>query len=495
MNRTEPIVIGHTEQLLLDDFMVEDHFNLRRRLHQPIKHPTNPIMAGDQPWEDGVYMPNVHHDSSSGRFQMWYSMWDESAYRSAGLPNFDPKAHGHSYFTAYADSDNGFVWNKPRFDGNFYRQWQHTNIVLRGQRAAEGTCILRLPGSIATKHRFVAVYTDYGNQQRSGYEAYANISLSYSDDGIHWTTEKENPVIIGSRDNYHSLVYDEESRRFLLFGRVATWAAVDGRDPEVRKRNPKRRFAVSFSEDLKSWSYPRACLIPDESDLPDIDQLQVVKYGSHFLGFVSRMDVANMASNEVHLVFSQDGVRWQKLPGNQAFLPRGCPGAWDAGQVSPPANLLRVGDWLYLYYGGTLAPQRAYDNVSAIGMARLKPGRFIGREAGDEKGYLLTREFVLPGDHLFLNCVTYQEAGVPGLGEIRVEILKRPDEPSIHVQATAIQGFSFNECDPICMHLERVPVTFKGSPDLSKLRGRRVSLRFCIQRAILYSFIFTELGA
>lgn len=488
----QPLRIGQVEQLVLDDAIVEDHFNLRRRLHQPVKHPTNPIMAGDQPWEDAVYMPNVQYDAETGRFLMWYSMWDEHAYRSAGLPTFDPAIDGHLYFTAVAESDDGFHWIKPKFKDHPYRRWKQTNIVLKGQRAAEGTNIIRLPESSPTKRKFAAVYSDYGTQKRGAYEAYMNINLAYSDDGVHWEPDKDNPVIIGSRDNYHSLVYDEQQRTYFLFERPATWAAVDARDAEVRKRNTKRRFAVITSTDLKNWSYPQACLVPDDDDLPDIDQMQVVKYGSHFLGFVSRMDVANMATNEVHLVFSADGVRWQKLTGGMAFIPRGREGDWDGGQIAPPSNLTRVGDWIYLYYCGTRAPQRAYDNVGAIGMARLKPGRFIGREAGDQKGFLLTREFVVEANRLFLNCVAYQESAVPGLGEIRVEIIERPREPSIHTPAMPIPGFSFDDCDPICMHLERTPVTFKGNPDLSKLRGRSVYLRFCLQRAILYSFVFAD---
>jgi hypothetical protein len=46
---------------------------LRRRLHQPQKHPANPVLRGETPWEgQSPVLAHVLRDPASGRFRMWY---------------------------------------------------------------------------------------------------------------------------------------------------------------------------------------------------------------------------------------------------------------------------------------------------------------------------------------------------------------------------------------------------------------------------------------
>jgi len=67
--------IGRTKQLFLDDYIIADMHNLRRKLHRPVRYAGNPILAGDRPWEEvGVDLlgGTVLYDSEERLFKMWY---------------------------------------------------------------------------------------------------------------------------------------------------------------------------------------------------------------------------------------------------------------------------------------------------------------------------------------------------------------------------------------------------------------------------------------
>jgi hypothetical protein len=46
-----PVRIDASRQLFVDDYLIAAQDGLHRRLHQPRKHPTNPVMVAEAPWE------------------------------------------------------------------------------------------------------------------------------------------------------------------------------------------------------------------------------------------------------------------------------------------------------------------------------------------------------------------------------------------------------------------------------------------------------------
>src|SRR5438128_871773 len=80
----EPIDLGQKAGLLLDDTLVEDRWNVERRMNDPSKHARNPIVVADQPWEENaVYHPSVLYDPEHRLFRMWYTIWTDAAYWNA----------------------------------------------------------------------------------------------------------------------------------------------------------------------------------------------------------------------------------------------------------------------------------------------------------------------------------------------------------------------------------------------------------------------------
>src|SRR6266446_3632178 len=55
--------------------LVAESSLLRVLQQRPVKHPQNPILVADRPWEGmlvQLYSADVHHDPKTGKWQMWY---------------------------------------------------------------------------------------------------------------------------------------------------------------------------------------------------------------------------------------------------------------------------------------------------------------------------------------------------------------------------------------------------------------------------------------
>jgi hypothetical protein len=202
---------------------------------------------------------------------------------------------------------------------------------------------------------------------------------------------------------------------------------------------------------------------------------------------------SSSSENEMHIATSRDGIHWERTWDRQPLIPRGPEGAFDHGQVEPGTSPpLEIREEMLLYYYASAEGQSQFFRDPSVGMARLRRDRFIGQAAGEQTGYLLTRQFVLEGTGLEINCsafpVPYQR---PSDG-IRVAILEAPDFKTPETRwEKAIPGFSLGDCDNIVRDALEHRVTWKGSADLSSLRGRPVYLRFQMKKASLYAFRIT----
>ena len=61
-------------QLFLDDEIIEQTVRLQRIIHQPQKHPGNPLYTVGAPWEgEGiVYLAGVYIDPQDHLWKAWY---------------------------------------------------------------------------------------------------------------------------------------------------------------------------------------------------------------------------------------------------------------------------------------------------------------------------------------------------------------------------------------------------------------------------------------
>ena len=141
-----------------------------------------------------------------------------------------------------------------------------------------------------------------------------------------------------------------------------------------------------------------------------------------------------------------------------------------------------MGDELWLYFWATnqdhssqLDPA-AQKLESTISRAVMRLDGFVSADASYGGGSLTTPLLSFDGSRLELNLDT--SAG----GELRVELRDSLGAP--------IPGFSVADADILNGNNVRMPVSWKGSQDVSKLAGKAVRLHFVMKDCRLYAFQF-----
>jgi len=490
--RGEPLRIGNTFQFLLDDYLVEDRWMLTRRQGRVIKHLRNPVLVQDKPWEEAVGgYPCVLYDPNQKRYRMWYQCFS--------LSNYFAREKGPSYYIGYAESEDGYNWTKPALDGFPFAGHPRTNIVTtgRGGRRASAPHVFLNPDASDPKRRYVMLYMGYGKAD-----------LAYSPDGLHWEI-REKALANFHTDFPNHLVWVPEQKLWFLYLRPAVRINPGGTSaiPEGL-RHVARRLAFSVSPDLENWSMPRTILYPDERDEPDYDMVFVFRRHGLFIGFVSQMQQEPgrarpngeraLSQNQIYLATSRDGIHWERTWDRIPFVARGKEGAFDAGQVAPGTSPpVEAGMDLLMYYYAAPHGQSEWFDETGVGLCRMRRDRFIAQCAGDPggveqsalTGYLVTREFLLEGRSIEINYTALPGPYHQPSDGIRVGILEAPDFQTRETSyEKAVPGFTLDDCDRIVGDSLAQPVKWKGSADLSRLRGRRIYLRFMMKKAGLYGF-------
>lgn len=459
----KPLNIGTRKQLLAHGGLVEDRRDVVRRVTKPRRHPM-PVLTAEYPWEySSVFGSQILRDKAAGKLRMWYGT----------LPPIPPGGPIPPYTLLYAESEDGWRWKKPLLgivpDGDHPR----TNILYRG---ANNNCsafrIVTDPDETEPSRKYKMLHK--GAMNATGGE-----ELALSPDGLNWSPYEGNPVMPHRHDCNLNLLYDTSRRVWTAF--LRPYAFSTGQWPEHGKGHFRRRVAISESRDLIHWSKLRTVLVPEEGDKNEFDNISIFSYGDVLVGMVGIFseETGHQSEQRMHveLAFSTDGCRWERVPGNPQFLtPTGTPGDFDCDSVGVTSSALideANGEILIYYTGSSWEEGKALDSRSAVGILHLDTDRFTEQHADKEGGWLLTREFLLEGDSLEINC--------RAKGYVKAELAEYPGQ--------AVPGFSLEECDKITGdHLSRVVTWRGGQRDLSGLRGRLVYVRFNMKDAGIWSF-------
>jgi len=491
--RGEPLRIGEELQLLIDDTIIEDRWRLTRVMHSPDKFPRNPVLLADKPWEsDMAFAPSVLWDEERGKYRMWYDCFSLSAYYYGA---------GAQGYVCYAESDDGYNWEKPLFDHCPFGRYTKTNIVYYGtwdQGAWYGSTdpeLKRRRIQVVDKSqlfrddddpdpdRRYKMITIEGRPMPQFNEVHCGVNMACSPDGIHWHLDGNHAILDYCSDCLNHVVYNEREKLWMLFCRPTVYSS--GRS--TNNRHHRRRVALMTSPDFVNWSYPRVVCYPDEYDLPDYDHNRVFHHGNLYIMFYGAMEDDTTGRWELRLATSADGVRWERFHTRETYLGRGPAGAWDAGGILPHGVPVPQGEKLLLYYSGTSIGQEEQGTYTGgVGLALIKKDRFVEQRARGETGFLLTKEFILEGNTLHVNCE--QKKGPYNDPRLRVEIVRHPVIGKHWEFNEVYEGFGLDDCDPIAFDHTDAAVTWKGSRDLTALAGKPVYLRFELHDMGLYSF-------
>ncbi len=443
-----PAKISNHPQLFLDDVLIAHMADVKRVVQQPRKHPANPLIVQDLPWEKRTIQVygTVLFDGGLGKYRCWYL-----ASRS---PDDKPE-----YYMCYAESADGIRWQKPLVGPGRVLGLDRHNIVVPG---GHGLCVLATPDELSPARRYKGLGGD---------------TLAFSPDGIHWSLEPFNAA--GKNDTGSSVVFWK--------GRYLAYVRNQARDPDWP--GVMRAVALSTSTDFRRWTPKKTILMTDKRDgYPWVQPygLEVSVYGDQLIGLLPLLYLDRVRGNNslgsirVQLVVSRDGRRWQRVGDRATFLEPGRGDAWDRGTIFPGTTLLVKDDRIHIYYTGV--SRRHGEGKGApkgIGLATLPADRFVALVPSrrDAEGIVQTKALLVAGKELMVNAET---AG----GTIQIELLDRAGK--------VLPGFGRDACrlrrhDPL-----RYGVAWQDEGgrrswrDVPKARG--VSLRFVLRRASLYAF-------
>ncbi|MGI6458977.1 MAG: hypothetical protein ACOX5J_02590 [Candidatus Hydrogenedentales bacterium] len=477
-----PVDVGSHSQLFVDQVLVNAADGVAFTLHPARPHPKNPILKADQPWEGWrveIY-GNVIYDEQEKRFKMWYYAEEHDEFPRHGV--------------YYATSQDGVHWDKPLLGEVKSSKYARHNVIADG---------ILLPSVIKDVNdpdpeRRYKMIGHSQDAQDYGYHTWT------SPDGIHWTRFSESHIARGA--DVITGYYDEQRGCYVAFPKINH--PVRGFD--------RRVFWLTTSPDFRSWSEPQLVFVPDLRDdagsLARIEEVRPILdvpdepalirtefYGigaypaeSCTLAFIWVFTINNEARygnqegpGELQLAVSRDLLHWER-PFRQPCVPRGKPGEWDCGFFGTQSRALRVGDEIWLYYGGSNYTHgtpclyreegtgRGTQYTGSLGLAIWDLDRFVSVDAPAESGSLTTVPLTFAGERLELNAHVS--------GSLTVALCDAAGAP--------YPGFEAS--DEVTGDQLRHSVTWDGRSDVSTLRGKPVVIRFMMRDAQLFAFAFRD---
>jgi hypothetical protein len=185
---------------------------------------------------------------------------------------------------------------------------------------------------------------------------------------------------------------------------------------------------------------------------------------------------------DIQMAVSRDGVVYRRVE-HAPYVGLGIFGGPEGGSLYMTVGFLRHANEIYQYYGGYSFTHGAYGplgnrNIGALFATKQRLDGFVSLDAPMTGGSFSTPLLTFKGNSLTLNM------DASAMGEVKVELRDEAGKP--------IPGHTFDDAEPLGLNYLSVPVTWKGSSDVSSLNGKPVSIAFKLRAVKLYAFQFTE---
>jgi hypothetical protein len=248
--------VGTRSQLLLDPNLVHEARGVAFTPHPAQKHPANPLVRADQPWEGeyaSVFGSTVLYEPAQRRFQMWYT--------SPGHPDYFDGVGA-----CYATSSDGLKWEKPTIGKRPAKNKRPHNSLA----AVDCPSVFFDPADPDPARRYKMVCFDVNR----GYLA------MISPDGLRWTDQSSRPIVpISYVDDVVSAFHDRAAGEFVALAKMST--PVFGR--------VRRTTYLSASRDFRHWSRPEPAFVADRRD--DLGSLARIERVRPLLSFPDNFHV------------------------------------------------------------------------------------------------------------------------------------------------------------------------------------------------------------
>ena len=470
----DPIDIGSRLELFTDGALIEAISGAARlELHHPTAQEV--ALEMDKPWEgNSLNYVTVIQD---GDFYRMYYRGENSLYTPASYEDT------HPVVTCYAESADGIHWRKPVLRIWDYQGSKENNIVLEGEGTSDFAPFKDPNPACRPEARYKALAY---NSKPPGLVAFA------SPDGLHWSLLRPQPVITKG-------AFDSQN--------VGFWDAARGEYREYhRDFREGRDIRTSTSQDFLNWTEP-VYLEYSPNRVSQLYTNQVIPYyrAPHILlGFPTRYTDRGWTSSAEALprrayrhlrgakspregtavtdgmfMSSRDGLHFSVWP--ESFLRPGLRtmDTWFYGDIYQNWGLVETASKIadapreisVYFTESTMQDRPAY-----LRRYTLRVDGFVSLTAPLSGGEVLTKPLLFQGGRLLLNYST------SGAGSVRVEIQDAVGK--------ALPGFALEDCDELYGDALEQAVAWKNNPDLSKLAGQPVRLRFELRDADVYAMRF-----
>ena len=483
-------------RLFLDQRYVAALHNVVRTFHQATKHPANPVIVPDQPWERSMGHNSGTVAFEDGRFRYWY--------QSYTLPGACAKTIGTNH-GAYAESEDGIHWTKPHVDTVELKSGRPNNLF-----ATDVAWINVVKDAHETdpsrRYKMLSYRDKWETANESGWKGAGWVPY-VSPDGLRWQSLSDKAIYRATADAGTFFGWDESHGAYVgyfrpvrnLKGRETSYhGGPPPFDEAMRRFNKYRLIGRATSPDFLEWSATETVLTPDEDDPPATEPsygMPVCLYHGYYLGqtyvlYAHEEEPVPRGQGlmDVQLTVSADGIHWTRLGGHQPFIGRGAAG-FDMGMVGPNAGVVEKDGLLWFYYNGwteehyaTKAYRRGREPGlwemgrmgCGTGLATLRQDGIISVDAGEDEGTLTTTQERLDGAPLVVNAAIHGTAGY-----LSAEIVGR--------DGTAIAGYGAADCDRFRGDAISHAVTWQGK-GAEALPAGEYAIRFSLRSASLYSY-------
>jgi hypothetical protein len=457
----EIIDLGSRLELFVDHFMIEKMDRVQLRLHEPKDEGI--VLRFDKPWE-GAFCGYVTVIKEGDLYRAYYR----------GLPNAG-KDGSTVETTCYAESVDGIRWTKPNV-GAYRVSGTHDNNVILADQAPYShnfSPFLDTRPRIPPTEKFKAL----AGTRKSGLAGFV------SADGIHWQKIQEEPVFTkGIFDSQNVAFWSQHEDCYVCYFRTWTREGYSG----------YRTVSRTTSKDFINWTEPVEMDFGD-SPLEHLYTNQTHPYyraphiyiatAARFMPqrqVLTEEQALQLGVNPKYFNDCSDAVLITSRGGNQydrtfmdGFIRPGIGlRNWVSRSNYPALNVVETGPAeMSVYVNQDYAQPTAH-----LHRYSLRMDGFVSLNASYEGGEVLTRPLRFTGNTLWLNFST------SAAGFIKVEILD-PD-------GNKIAGFELENAKEMIGNEIEKAVVWQGNPDLAKLMGKPVRLRFVIKDADLYSLRF-----
>ena len=457
----EALQIGNMLELFVDNYLIHKLADVEFKQHQP--RDVGSVIRFDKPWE-GAHTGYCTVIKDGETYKMYYR----------GTPESGSDGNAGEY-TCYAESKDGIHWEKPNLGIYEIMNTRENNVILYNDVPLSHNFTPFLdtnPNALPYEK-----YKAFGGVEKSGLFGFT------SKDGIHWNKIGTTPLFTkGAFDSQNVAFWSEKEQKYVLYFR--TWTGPD--------YSGIRTIGRSTSKDFIHWSEPQRM----EFGATPMEHLYTNQTSPYFRAphiyvaiaarfmpgrqVISEEQAEALQVNPEYFRDCSDVVLMSSRGGNkydrtfmEGFIKPGIGlQNWVSRSNYPALNVVQTGSKEMSLYV-------SHDNAQPTKHLRrysMRLDGFASLNAPYSGGEMITKLLTFKGKELLLNFAT------SATGFIKVELL---DE-----DGNKIPGFELeNSIEIIGNEIEKT-VTWEGNPDLEKLNGKSVRLRFVMKDVDLYSIRF-----